>query len=112
MRTKNINIKITMSIPYAQPNLNGVQYMKEIIKGDCHSCDFRHSCCTYPVSEDNNCEHWKLGRCYTCKFVDNNEDAWFLGRCEALCFSGCEKYKRDWKKTFKLRKFFKSVDKK
>ena len=32
MRTKNINIKITISIPYTQPDLNGVQYSKEAVQ--------------------------------------------------------------------------------
>ena len=81
-----------------------VENMKKINKGICHSCDFRHSCCPYTPSIDSSCKHWKLGKCYTCKFVDDNDDAWFTRGCEAECFSGCEKYKRSWQKTFKLFK--------
>ena len=78
--------------------------MEKIVKGICHSCDFRHSCCPHCLPEDDNCKHWKLGKCYTCKFVDDDEDAWFARGCEAECFSGCKKYKRDWKKNFEIWK--------
>lgn len=78
--------------------------MEKIVKGICHSCDFRHSCCPHCPPEDDNCKHWKLGKCYTCKFVDDDEDSWFARGCEAECFSGCRKYKRDWKKTFEILK--------
>lgn len=78
--------------------------MDKIVKGICHSCEFRHSCCPHWSLENDNCKHWKLGKCYTCKFVDDDDDAWFKRGCEAECFSGCRKYKRDWKKTFELLK--------
>lgn len=77
--------------------------MDKIVKGICHSCKFRHSCCPHPLP-NGRCKYWKLGKCYTCKFVDDNEDAWFKRGCEAECFSGCHKYKRDLKKTFELLK--------
>ena len=78
--------------------------MKEIIKGKCHSCDYRHSYCGHEIPFEGHCKHWKLGQCYTCKFVDDDDDAWFKRGCEAECFSGCRKYKRDLKKTFELLK--------
>ena len=74
--------------------------MKEIIKGKCHSCDYRHSYCGHEIPFEGHCKHWKLGQCYTCKFIDDDDDAWFKRGCEAECFSGCRKYKRNWKKTF------------
>ena len=76
--------------------------MPEIYKGDCHSCLYRHSCCPYPLLLEHDCKYWKLGKCYTCKFVDADEDEWYKRGCETWCFGGCKKYKRDWKKTFKL----------
>lgn len=79
--------------------------MKDIFKGICHSCYFRHSCCPHcPPPLDCECDHWKLGKCYTCKFVDDDDDAWFARGCETWCFAGCRKYKRDWKKTFEILK--------
>lgn len=70
---------------------------------DCGSCDFRHSYCRHnpPVG---CCKHWKLGKCYTCKFVDDDDNAWFTRGCEAEYPSGCKKYKRNWKKTFEILK--------
>lgn len=76
--------------------------MYKIIKGSCHSCYYRHRYCP---PKDDICKHWKLGKCYTCKFVDDNEDAWYERGCESECFGGCKKYKRNWKKTFELLKF-------
>jgi len=73
--------------------------MPEIYKGDCHSCLYRHSCCPHPIDED--CKYWKLGKCYTCKFVDD-DDEWDARGCETWCFGGCKQYKRSWKKTFEL----------
>ena len=72
------------------------------IERNCHSCLFRH-CCRwdfnkmFPNAPDewDNCKHWKLGKCYTCKFVDdayNNEDSWFKRGCESECFGGCRRY--------------------
>lgn len=76
--------------------------MFDIVKGRCHSCLYRHSCCPHELPLEGNCVHWKLGKCYTCKFVDDSEDEWFKRGCEAECFSGCRKYTRDWKKTFEI----------
>lgn len=78
--------------------------VKEIFKGTCHSCDFRHSCCPHELPINGNCMYWKLGKCYTCKFVNDDVDSWFKRGCEGMCFSGCEQYRRDWKKTIKLLK--------
>ena len=77
---------------------------EKIYKGSCTSCLFRHSSCMRPLPIENDCKHWRLGKCYTCKFVDDDEDKWFARGCETWCFSGCKKYKRDWKKTFELLK--------
>lgn len=77
--------------------------MFEPTPGICHSCKFRHSCCPHKVPLNGKCKHWKLGKCYTCKFVEATEEEWFQRGCETECFSGCKKYRRDWKKTFKLK---------
>ena len=74
----------------------------------CHSCLFRHSCCRHCPPVDDCCKHWKLGKCYTCKHVDDSDDNWFKRGCEAECMSGCEKYRRDWKRTFE---YFKRIHK-
>ena len=71
---------------------------------DCSSCDSRHSCCPHNPHTDGRCKHWKLGHCYTCKFVNDNDDVWFARGCEAEYPSGCKKYKRNWKKTFEVLK--------
>lgn len=79
--------------------------MDEIIKGSCLSCFYRHRCCPHELPLEDNCKHWKIGKCYTCKFIDETDDNEWLERgCEAECFGGCKKYKRDWKKTFNLLK--------
>ena len=70
----------------------------------CHSCLGRHSCCPYPHPMGGECKHWRMGKCYTCKFITASDDDWFKRGCEAECFSGCEKYERDWKRTFELLK--------
>lgn len=77
-----------------------------ILKGSCHSCDFRHSCCPHWTPDDKPCKHWKLGKCYTCKFLDDTDEAWFKRGCESECFSGCNKYKRDFRKTLEIIKKF------
>lgn len=64
----------------------------------------RHSCCPYPHPTGGECKHWRMGKCYTCKFITASDDDWFKRGCESECFSGCEKYKRDWKRTFELLK--------
>lgn len=79
--------------------------MDEIIKGACHSCFYRHKLCHHEVPLEDNCKYWKLGKCYTCKFIDETDDnEWFKRGCEAECFGGCKKYQRDWGKTFELLK--------
>lgn len=78
--------------------------MTHIDRGECFSCYYRH-CCSREISFDEKCEHWKVGKCYTCKFVDEtDQNKWLERGCEAECFGGCKKYKRDWKKTFELLK--------
>ena len=72
------------------------------IRKDCHTCDYRHGCCIHDIPEEGECGDWKLGRCYTCKFVDANEEEWYRRGCEAEYPGGCTKYKRSWKKTFEL----------
>ena len=82
-----------------------------VIRKNCFSCLYRHNCCVYPTPT-NECEYWKLGKCYTCKHYDDateNMDAWFARGCEAWCNGGCEKYKRSWKKTFKWFRFLRQV---
>ena len=76
--------------------------MDKIIKGICHSCYYRHRCCKHCPPKDDVCKYWKLGKCYTCKFVDDDEDAWYKKGCESECFGGCRQYKRDWNKTFEI----------
>lgn len=79
--------------------------MDKIIKGSCHSCLYRHRFCRHEVMLENNCKHWKIGKCYTCKFIDETDDnEWLKRGCETECFGGCKKYKRDWKKTFQVIK--------
>ena len=79
--------------------------MDKIIKR-CVSCLYRHGYCSHfdeylQLNDDENCKHWKLGKCYTCKHKDAPDEEWFKRGCESECFSGCETYKRDWKKTWK-----------
>ena len=70
----------------------------------CHSCRYRHSCCPYHPSMGGECKHWRMGKCYTCKFINAPDDEWLKHGCEAECFGGCRKYKRNWKRTFELLK--------
>ena len=82
--------------------------MDKIIKGSCFSCYYRHRC-RHEATLDNTCKHWRLGKCYTCKFIDEPDDyEWYLRGCEMKCFGGCKKYKRDWGKTFELLKWRKT----
>ena len=74
--------------------------MREVIKRNCHSCLYRHGGCDRKLPDSNGCKHWKLGKCYTCKFINVDDDEWFKRGCETWCFGGCKKYKRNWKKTF------------
>ena len=79
--------------------------MDKIVKGKCHSCRFRHSMCQHCAPKGCKCRHWKLGKCYTCKWIDIENCNFLSSWCETWCFGGCKKYyKRDWKKTFKLLK--------
>ena len=75
--------------------------MDKIIKGSCHSCLYRHRC-NRPIYLGNTCKYWKLGKCYTCKFVNDDDNLWFQRGCETHCFGGCKQYKRNWNETFKL----------
>ena len=77
--------------------------MDKIIK-NCGSCYFRHSCLRDLPIRYEQCKHWKLGKCYTCKYKDAPDEEWFKRGCESECFGGCKKYKRDWKKTWELFK--------
>ena len=74
------------------------------MKKNCHSCLYRHKMCRHRPLKNDSCKHWKLGKCYTCKFLDANENEWYERGCEAECFGGCKKYKRDWKKTIQAIK--------
>lgn len=80
------------------------------IKRNCHSCLYRHGCphdfdemFTNKITGEHvwdNCKHWKLGKCYKCKYVDeSNEANWYKRGCEAECFSGCKKFRRSFKHT-------------
>ena len=76
----------------------------------CVSCLYRHGLCSHfddylKLNDNENCKHWKLGKCYTCKYKDVPDKEWFKRGCESECFSGCKKYKRDWKKTWKCFKY-------
>lgn len=71
------------------------------IKRNCHSCLFRH-CCRWNFYKMfpnpdvwDYCRHWKLGKCYTCKFADDNDEEWFKRGCECWCFGGCNKYRKN-----------------
>lgn len=68
----------------------------------CHSCRYRHCCFKYEPPTDGDCKHWKMGDCYTCKFVDADEEEWYKRGCECWCFGGCKKYKRNWKRFFEI----------
>ena len=84
--------------------------MYNVIKKNCISCLYRHELCCPYFPTINECKHWKLGKCYTCKYYDDiieNPDAWYGRGCETWCNSGCTKYKRNWKETFKWYKFLK-----
>lgn len=74
--------------------------MKTPIYKRCQSCRYRHGCDLPFPPQEVDCKHWKLGKCYTCKYVDAPDDEWFPRGCETWCFGGCKKYKRDWRKTF------------
>lgn len=80
------------------------------IKRNCHSCLYRHGCSwdfdgifTDKVTGEHvwdNCKHWKLGKCYKCKYVDEPDDQeWYKRECEAYCFGGCSKFRRTFKQT-------------
>ena len=73
---------------------------------DCHSCRFRHCCNRELPPLDEECRHWKLGDCYTCKFFDVDDDEWFKRGCETWCNGGCRKYRRNWKKSLEYLKHF------
>lgn len=81
------------------------EWIKEVWFGECHSCRFRHSCAR-PLPEKNSlCPHWKLGDCYLCQYIEVPDDEWFKRGCETWCFGGCEKFKRDWRRTFDWIKY-------
>ena len=80
-------------------------WIKAVWFGKCHSCRFRHSCARPLPRGDNPCLHWKLGDCYLCQYVEALEEEWFKRECEAWCFGGCEKFKRDWHRTFDWIKY-------
>lgn len=67
----------------------------------CYSCRRRHNCRREPPI-DGECENWKMGDCYACKFINADEEDWIKRGCECWCFGGCKKYKRNWKKFFKI----------
>lgn len=73
--------------------------MDKIIKR-CRDCLYRHSCIHEFPPLGTDCEYWRIGKCYTCKYKDAPDDEWFKRGCETWCCSGCDKYKRDWKKTW------------
>lgn len=75
----------------------------KLVRNTCNTCLYRHGC-FYGTQNNHNCKHWKLGKCYTCKFIDAPEEEWFKRGCEVECFSGCKNYKRSWKKTFSILK--------
>ena len=75
--------------------------MGNIVKR-CVSCLYRHGCNHELPESDKDCKHWKLGKCYTCKYMGVSDDEWFKRGCEIYCNSGCNKYKRDWKKILRL----------
>ena len=82
------------------------------VEHNCGTCDLRH-CCWFDRDECVNDDHkyWRLGDCYLCKHRFATDDAWFERGCEVWCFGGCEKFKRDWKATFRWL-FKKEVKKK
>lgn len=79
-------------------------------EGMCHDCEYRKSGCNHPRPWKTNklCKHWRLGKCYMCKFYKENmtedeNDEWFKRGCEGWFPTSmyCSKFKRDWKKTIK-----------
>ena len=76
--------------------------MRKIKKGKCLTCKFRHSLCRHSYPEGGRCIHWRLGKCYVCKFVDSRDGEFSKRGCEARYPSGCRKFERDWKKTFEI----------
>lgn len=81
------------------------------VKHECSSCGFRHCCCfdRDECNENNNNKYWCLGNCYLCVHRHAPDDEWFQRGCEVWCMGGCEKFKRDWKATFRWL-FKKEVD--
>lgn len=80
-------------------------WIKEVWFGDCHSCRFRHCCCSYKPADPKNCDRWKIGKCYLCQYLEVPDKEWFNRGCEAWCFGGCKKFKRDWTRTFEWIKY-------
>lgn len=81
-------------------------------KGICHDCEYRHSSCSYlsPYKTNELCKHWKLGKCYVCKYykdsslmTEEETDEWYKRGCEGWFPTAmyCKKFKRDWEKTIK-----------
>lgn len=81
----------------------------KIIK-NCHFCAGRHGC-VYDFNKMfgvhngyvsiSECKHWDLGKCLFCKHLEDTEENWYRRGCECWCFSGCEKFKRDWHRTIR-----------
>jgi hypothetical protein len=81
--------------------------LRVINLGGCHSCYFRHRCRhddEPPDDWDCACKYYKIGKCYTCKFLEASDEEFLERGCGTWCFGGCKKYKRDWKKTIQLLK--------
>lgn len=86
----------------------------------CYNCEYRHRDCNYSSCDDSNitCKHWKLGKCYICKYYKENmteedTDKWFQRGCEVWFPSGgcCLNFKRDWKKIFNKKIFSNMLNK-
>lgn len=70
--------------------------------GKCHDCKNRHHCLRSVPNDDVLCPHWQLGKCFLCKYISADNEAWYQRGCETWCCGGCRKFKRDWKKTFRI----------
>jgi hypothetical protein len=79
---------------------------------NCQSCYYRHGCPhefekMFPRDENgeyiwDNCKHWRLGKCYLCKYFQDTDEEWYKRGCETWCLGGCrEHFKRNWKATLK-----------
>ena len=94
IKENNLNPKEDiMKLDYTKP----MEYYK---KFGCHYCDYRHSCDYEPMEfigdgpEREECEHFKLGKCFNCSIRLANNGEFVEGVCsDVFDFAGCDNYK-------------------